>query len=108
MCEFGGRSKEVERCWKPALYQLDVCVGNTERQEEKLQVAENNWVRRICKVKRKDRRKMGELREEIGMKKHLNMKLVGSRLRWSGYIQRMSEGNVVKTELKYSFRTSAI
>ena len=31
----------------------------TERQEEKVLVAENNYVRRICKVKREDRWKMG-------------------------------------------------
>ena len=34
---------------------------------------------------------MGELREEIGMKKHLRMKEAGSRLRWTGHTQRMSE-----------------
>ena len=40
----------------------------TERQEEKMQIAENNWVRRICKVTHGDRNKMKELREEIGIK----------------------------------------
>ena len=55
----------------------------TERQEEKIQIAENNWVRRICKVTKEDRRKMKELREEIGMKKLLKMKVAGSRIRWA-------------------------
>ena len=32
-----------------------------------------------------------ELREEIGMKKHLKMKVVGSRMRWAGHVQRMGE-----------------
>ena len=44
-------------------------VGNTgtdrEREEEKIQIAENNWVRRICNVTQEDRRK--KLREEIGI-----------------------------------------
>ena len=53
----------------------------TERQVVKMQIAENNWVRRICKVAQEDRKKMKELREEIGMKKHLNMKVAGSRMR---------------------------
>ena len=35
-----------------------------------MQIAENNWVRIICIVTQEDRRKMKELREEIGMKKH--------------------------------------
>ena len=42
---------------------LYIRVGNTaltERQE-KIQIAESNWVRRICKVTQEDRRKMKEL-----------------------------------------------
>ena len=56
-----------------------------------MQIAENNWVRRICKVTQEDKRKIKELREEIGMKKHLKMKVVGSRMRWAGHVQRMGE-----------------
>ena len=67
----------------------------TKRQEEKLQAAEN-WARRICKVKREDIKKMEELRVEIGTKTHLNMKIVVSRLRWAGHIQRMSEERLTK------------
>ena len=33
-------------------------------------VPENNWVRNICGVKREDRSKMNELREETGVKTH--------------------------------------
>ena len=47
-------------------YQLGT-LALIERQE-KLQIAENNWVRRICRVKREDRMKMKELIQEIGMK----------------------------------------
>ena len=41
---------------------LCLWVGNTctDRRQETLQVAENNWVRGICKVKREDRKKMGK------------------------------------------------
>ena len=52
---------------------LYIWVGTlalTKRQGEKIQIAENNWVRRICKVTQEDRRKMKELREEIDMKKN--------------------------------------
>ena len=42
----------------------------TERQQQRLQVCENNWVKRIAGVKRVDRR-MDELQEEIGMQMNL-------------------------------------
>ena len=48
----------------------------TEKQQEKLQVCENNWVRRIAGVKRIDKRRMEELREEVGVKESLTRKLV--------------------------------
>ena len=41
-------------------------VALTE-QQQKLQVCENKWVRRITGVARVERRRMNDLREEIGM-----------------------------------------
>ena len=41
-------------------------------------------------MKREERKKMGEVREEIGMKKHLRMKVVGSRLLWTGLVQKIT------------------
>ena len=75
-------------------------LGLTERQEENMQIAENNWVQRICKVTQEDRRKMKELREEVGMKKHLKMKVTGSRMRWAGHVQRMGEDRLSKRAWK--------
>ena len=80
------KGKVLEACVVPAcIYGLGT-LALTERQEEKIQIAENNWVRRIRKVTQEDRRKMKELREEIGMKKHLKMKVPGSRMRWAGHV----------------------
>ena len=39
---------------------------------------------------------MKELREEIGMKKHLKVKVAGSRMRWAGHVQRMDEERLSK------------
>ena len=39
-----------------------------KKQQEKLQVCKNNWVRRIAGVKRIDERRMEEQREEVGVK----------------------------------------
>ena len=63
------KGKVLEACVVPAcIYGLGA-LALTERQQEKILIAENNWVRRICKVTQEDRRKMMELREEIGIKK---------------------------------------
>ena len=48
------KGKVLEACVVPAcVYRLGT-LALTERQEEKKQIAENNWVRRICKVTQED------------------------------------------------------
>ena len=61
-----------------SLYSLET-MAMTEQQQEKLQVCENNWVRRIAGVTRIDNRRMEELREEEGGREILTRKLVGER-----------------------------
>ena len=39
-----------------------------EKQQEKLQVCKNNWVRRIAGVKRINKRRMEKLREEVDVR----------------------------------------
>ena len=75
-------------------------LARTLRQEENIHITENNWVGRICKVTQEDRWKMKELRKEIGMKKHLKIKVVGSRMRWAGHVQRMGEDRLSKRAWK--------
>ena len=48
--------------------------GDDRKQQERLQVCEDNWVRRIAGVKRIDKGRMEELREELDMWKE-----------WKGY-----------------------
>ena len=65
--ESDGRQKKISRklqgkglvpCVTPAyLYGLET-VTLTEKQQQRLQVCKNNWVRRIAGVKRVDRRRM--------------------------------------------------
>ena len=107
------KGKVSETCVVPAcIYGLGT-LALTEGREEKMQIAENNWIRRICKVAQEDRGKMKELREEIGMKEHLKMNVVGSRMRWAGDVQKMGEedqsydGKTVSNEiLKGQVRTA--
>ena len=68
-------------CVKPAyLYSLET-MAMTEKQQEKQQVCENNWVRRI-----------EEMREEVCVKESLIRKLVRSGLKFARHVERM-DGN---------------
>ena len=40
----------------------------SELHQHKLQICENNWIRRIAGIKRVERRRMKYLREEVGTK----------------------------------------
>ena len=94
------KGKVLEACVVPACIHGLGTLALTERQGEKMQIAENNWVRRICNVTQEYRRKLKELREEIGMKKHIKMKVAGSRMRWAGHVQRMGEDRLSKRAWK--------
>ena len=61
------KGKVIRTCVTPAcLYGLET-VALTEQQQQKLQVCESNWVRRITRTKRVDRRKTNDLGNEVGM-----------------------------------------
>ena len=68
-----------------------------ELHQHKLQVCENNWIRRIAGVKRVERRRMKGLREEVGTKPCIVVKkIVKSRMKWAGHIVRMKDDNLPK------------
>ena len=59
------------------LYDLET-MAITEKLQERLQVCENNWVRRMAGVKRIDKRRMEGLREEVGERQSLTRKNGGA------------------------------
>ena len=63
----------------------------TELQQQRLKVCEKNWVRKIGRVTRADRRTIVELREETGVQRSLTGRLVRSRLQWAGHVERMAD-----------------
>ena len=63
----------------------------TELQQQKLQVCENNLVRKIARVARADRKRMVELRQETGVQRSLTERLVRSKLQWAGHVERMAD-----------------
>ena len=65
-------------------------VALTEQQWEKLQVCETSWVRRITKTKMVARRRMNDLRKEIGLQSSLGNQ------RWEGHVERIQAGKFEK------------
>ena len=74
-------------CYTGMLYGTDT-LAMTELQQ-RLQVCENNWVRKTARVTRADMSRMVELREETGVQRRLTQRLVRSRQQWAGHIERM-------------------
>ena len=50
-------------------------------------------------VKRADKRRMDELRMEVGLKESLKKKLVWSRLKWGGHVERMGDEKLAKEQM---------
>ena len=90
------KGKVLITCVTPA-YLYGVTVALTEKQQQqKLQVCENNWVRRITRTKRVDRRRIKDLRKDVGMQCNLTGRLVRSRIRWAGHLVRMDASKLAK------------
>ena len=75
----------------PACLHGTETLAMTERQHQRLQVCENNCVRKIARVTRTGGRRMVELREERGVQRSLTEKLLRSRLQWVGHVERMAD-----------------
>ena len=60
------KGKVLDSCVVPAsTYGLET-LALSELHQHKLQVCENNWIRKIAGVRRVERRRMKDLREEVG------------------------------------------
>ena len=58
----------LDSCKVPAsTYGLET-LALSELDQHKLQVCENNWIRRIARVRRVERRRMKDMRGEVGTK----------------------------------------
>ena len=90
------KGKVMSTCVTPACLYGTETLALTELQQQRLQVCENNWVRKIVRVTRADRRRMMELREETGVQRSLTETLVRSRLQWAGHVERMADERLPK------------
>ena len=66
-------------------------LGTDRTTTTKAANVRNNWVRKIARVTRADRRRMVELREETRVQRSLTERLVRSRLQWAGHVERMAD-----------------
>ena len=60
------KGKVVDCCAVSASTTGLATLAMSELQQHKLQVCENNWIRSIASVKRVERRRMTDLREDVG------------------------------------------
>ena len=63
----------------------------SELHQHKLQVCENNWIRKIPGVRRVEIRRMKDLREEVGNKACIVGKIVKIRMKCAGDMVRMKD-----------------
>ena len=94
------KGRVLEACVIPAcVYALETCAITTN-QMNRLQVCENNWVRKIAGVKRVERRRLEELRQEIGLGMTITRKIERARMRWAGHVARMEEGRAPRRAME--------
>ena len=90
------KGKVLDSCVVPAsTYGLET-LALSELHQHKLQVCENNWIRKITGVRRVEGRRMKDLREEVGTKACIVGKIVKSRMKWAGHMVRMKEDKLPK------------
>ena len=54
--------------------------------------------------KRGDKRRMDELRMEVGVKENVKKKLVRSRLKWAGHMERITNNKLQRDQLPTNCR----
>ncbi len=60
----------------------------TEKQQERVQMCENSWIRNIARMKRTNKRGMEELRVAVGVMGLFKKKPLGRWLKWEKGWQR--------------------
>ena len=89
------KGKVLESCVVPAsTYGLET-LALSELHQHKLQVCENNWIRKIAGVRRVGRGRMKYLRE-VGTKACIVAKIVTSRMKWAEHMVRMKDEKLPK------------
>ena len=92
------KGKVMSTCVRPACLYGTENLALTELQQQRLEVCENNWVRKIARLARANRRRIVELREETGAERSLTERLARSSLQWARHVERMADDRIPKRE----------
>ena len=90
------KGKVMRNCVTPACLYGTETLAMTKLQQQRLHVCKNNWVRKIAGVKKADRRRMVELKEETGVHTSLPERLVRSRIQWAEHVERVADDRLPK------------
>ena len=90
------KGEVMSTCETPACLYGTETLAMTELQQQRLQVCENNWVRKIAGVTRADRRRLVELREETVVQRSLTERLRRCMIQWAVHIERMADDRLPK------------
>ena len=85
----------LSSCVTPAFMNALETMALTEKQQEKVQVFENNLVRRIMGA---DKRRVNELRKDVG--KYIIKNVMRIWLTWGGHMKHWQTLDVQKVEWK--------
>ena len=85
------KDKVMSTCVTPACLYGTETLALTDVQQQRLQVCENNWVRKISKSNEGRYAKNGGVKGRDGSAEELYRETGGSRLRWAGHVERMAD-----------------
>ena len=90
----------MNTCVTPACPHGTETLATTQLHRQRLQVCENNWVRKIARVRMAHMGRMVEIREATGVQRSLTEILVRNRLQWAGHVERMAYDRLPKGAAK--------
>ena len=85
------KDKVMSTCVTPACLYGTETLALTDLQQQRLQLCENNWVRKISKSNEGRYAKNGGVKGRDGSAEELDRETGGSRLRWAGHVERMAD-----------------
>ena len=73
----------------------------TENNKRRVEATEMDVLRRSSRISRKERIRNVTIRQQIGLEETIIKETEQNRLTWYGHVQRMAEGRLPKTALKW-------
>ena len=73
----------------------------TENNKRRIKATEMDALRRSSRISRKERIRNVTIRQQIGLEEPIIKEIEQNQLTWYGHVQRMAEGRLPKTALKW-------